>query len=69
MFAAHAASSTPLPVLPATWKRTSGLFVWMKVPANSLPPDGSLKAAFEKSCVTYADLTLIWGLTDLAPSS
>src|ERR1035437_731944 len=69
MPAAQAASRTPLPVRPATAKRTSGWLAAMKFWANALPPTGSLNAAAEKSWVTYADLTVTFGLTDFAPSS
>ena len=59
----------PLPVLPATWNRTSGLFVVMKTAPYFLPPTGSLNAALEKSLVTKAVLTTMLGLTDCAPST
>jgi hypothetical protein len=52
MLFSQAASRTPLPVLPATWKSTSTLLVLMNVSAKTLPPAGSLKAAVEKSWVT-----------------
>ena len=64
--AAQAASRTPLPVLPATWKRTSALWPDESAWPNALPPAGSLNAS-EMSLVTYATLTLMSGLTDLAP--
>ena len=41
----------------------------MNVSAKALPPAGSLKAAAEKSWVTYEDFTTMFGLIDLAPSS
>ena len=45
------------------------MLLLMNVLANTLPPAGSLKAAAEKSWVTYEDFTTMLGLTDLAPSS
>src|SRR5216683_743767 len=67
--AAQAASSTPLPVLPATWKRTSACVWLMSCAPSTLPATGSLNAFVKSLVVTYAVSTLIFGLIDLAPSS
>jgi hypothetical protein len=52
IFASQAAARTPLPVLPATWKRTSGLFAVMNCAANALPPAGSWNAAVKSPAET-----------------
>src|SRR3954452_16824098 len=68
ILAPHAASMTPLPVLPATWKTTSmPAFCLMNWSPKVLPPVWSKKPFVKSLALTHAVLTWISGLTDLAP--